>query len=84
MMNRQMFDPSLYVSHCKLPVSIRDNPNVYLENSTTQFVVCQKNYTSPRDVDTLNTWQRITTYETVVYIGDIVCHKSCIWYIIHE
>jgi hypothetical protein len=47
MMNRWMFDASLYVCHCGLPVSIRDKPNAFLENSTTQFVVCQKNYTDP-------------------------------------
>jgi hypothetical protein len=47
MMNRWMFDASLYVCHCGLPISIRDKPNAFLENSTTQFVVCQKNYKDP-------------------------------------
>lgn len=47
MMNRWMFDGNLYVCHCGLPVSIRDKPNSFLDNSTTQFVVCQKNYTDP-------------------------------------
>jgi hypothetical protein len=46
-MNRWMFDESLYVCHCGLRVSIRDKSNAFLENSTTQFVVCQKNYTDP-------------------------------------